>query len=119
MSSMKIRISSIIILLVFAHTEIKAQIRLALYGGLHSSNVVEKNSVSGWDTATKPYYSPRTGFQLGFLAEIPVGNKGFYFQPGMVWMTKGRNYSKSNDSATATFTDTLYTQSSLQLSYVE
>ncbi|HEV3250536.1 MAG TPA: OmpA family protein [Puia sp.] len=109
-----------LILLSFAGcTGIHAQVRLAAFGGLHSANIMEKNNIPGWDTTTKKYYSSRTGFQMGVLAEIPLGNKGFYFQPGLVFNSKGRQYSKYNDSNTASQTDTIYSQSSLTVSYIE
>ena len=97
----------------------QAQIRLAAYGGIHSANVLEKNSIPGWDTAYGNYYSPITGFQLGVLAEIPIGNHGFFFQPGMGYISKGRQFAKSYDSLSAQFSDTLYSQTKLSLSYIE
>jgi OmpA-OmpF porin, OOP family len=105
------------VFLGFSNTH--AQIRLAAYAGLHSANVIETNSIPGWDTAVKKFYSSRTGFHLGILAEIPIGNRGFFFQPGIGYTTKGRQYSKYNDSITAENSDTLYSQSTLQLSYIE
>jgi outer membrane protein OmpA-like peptidoglycan-associated protein len=103
--------------LFFSATQ--AQIRLAAYGGIHSANVLEKNNIPGWDTAYGNYYSPITGFQLGILAEIPLGNHGFFFQPGLGYTSKGRQFSKSFDSATAQISDTLFTQSKLSLGYIE
>jgi OmpA-OmpF porin, OOP family len=109
-----------LLLLSFAgFTGVHAQVRLAAFGGLHSANIMEKNNVPGWDTLTNRYYSSRTGFQIGVLAEIPLGKKGFYFQPGLVYNSKGRQYSKYNDSNTAAQTDTIYSQSSLSVGYVE
>ena len=109
----------LILFFLIAGTKSEAQIRLALYGGVHSANVMEKNSLPGWDTTTGKFYAAKTGFQLGFLAEIPIGTKGLYFQPGFVYISKGRTYSKYNDSNTAVLTDTLYAQSTLNLSYIE
>jgi OOP family OmpA-OmpF porin len=117
--AMKIKTACLILSLLAGSYTGMAQLRLALYGGIHSANVIEKNSLPGWDTTTKPFYSARTGFQIGFLAEIPIGRKGFYFQPGIVLITTGRQYSKYNDSATAALTDTIYEQSALNLSYME
>jgi outer membrane protein OmpA-like peptidoglycan-associated protein len=107
-----------LLLLSFAGPKINAQIRLAAYGGVHSANVIENNSLPGWDTAVKNYYSSRSGFQLGVLAEIPVGKKGFYFQPGINYSSKGRNYEKFYDTSGIS-KDTLYWQSSLKLGYIE
>src|SRR5580765_4437250 len=89
----------------------KAQVRLAAVGGIHSANVIEKNSLPGWDTSAGPFYSPITGFQIGVLAEIPIGSRGFYFQPGFEYISKGRQFSKSNDSVAAQATDTISAQS--------
>jgi len=117
--AMKIKTASLILFLLAGSFTAMAQLRLALYGGIHSANVVEKNNVPGWDSTTKPFYAARTGFQIGFLAEMPIGQKGFFFQPGIVLITKGRQYSKYNDSGTAAITDTIYNQTALKLSYVE
>ena len=116
------RLNHIFLLLFLSFTTIvntRGQIRLAAYAGIHSANVIESNNIPGWDTAVKKYYSARTGFHLGFLAEIPLGNKGFFLQPGIGYSSKGRQYSKFNDSAAAFLTDTIYSESALKLSYVE
>ena len=102
-----------------AYAPLQAQIRLALYGGIHSANVIEKNSIPGWGANTGQFYSARTGFQVGFLAEIPIGTSGFYLQPAIVYNGKGRQYAKYNDSATAVLTDTIFTQNTLKLGYME
>ncbi len=102
-----------------AFSALEAQIRLAAVGGIHSANVIEKNSLPGWDTSALPFYGPITGFQIGVLAEIPIGSKGFYFQPGMEYILKGRQFSKSYDSAEAMISDTGFVQSKLSISYVE
>jgi OmpA-OmpF porin, OOP family len=109
----------LIFLCLLHFTSSKAQIRLAAYGGIHSANILEKNSIPGWDTAYGNYYSPITGFQLGILGEIPIGNHGFFFQPGMGYSSKGRQFAKSYDSSSAQFTDTLYSQTKLKLGYIE
>jgi len=96
-----------------------AQIRLAAYGGIHSANVIEKNSIPGWDTAVKNNYSQRTGFHLGVLLEIPIGHSGFYFQPGIGYSSKGRQYEKIYDTLTAPTRDTTYYKNILKLGYVE
>ena len=71
-------------LLLFAIIPIcalKAQVKLGIIGGLHSSNVLETNHIPGWDTTTKPFLNSRSGFQLGFILETPIGHKGLFFQP--------------------------------------
>jgi len=110
-------LSLLLVILPF-YASLHAQIRLAAYGGIHSANVIEKNSVPGWDTATKPYYSSITGFHLGVLAEIPLGSKGFYFQPGIGYTSRGRQYDKFYDTSLAN-KDTVYLQTSLKLGYIE
>jgi outer membrane protein OmpA-like peptidoglycan-associated protein len=109
---------SLLLLIFAAYASVHAQIRLAAYGGIHSANVIENNNIPGWDTATKPYYSPITGFHLGVLAEIPLGNKGFYFQPGIGYSSRGRQYEKFYDTSLAD-KDTVYLQTSLKLGYIE
>ena len=104
---------------IAAFSASEAQVRLAAVGGIHSANVIEKNSLPGWDTSARPFYSPITGFQIGVLAEIPIGSKGFYFQPGIEYISKGRQFSKSNDSAAAQASDTVSEQTKLSLSYIE
>jgi outer membrane protein OmpA-like peptidoglycan-associated protein len=97
----------------------QAQARLGILGGLHSSNVLESNSLPGWDTAVKKYLGSRSGFELGVIAEIPLGKTGLYFQPAIIYITKGRQYDRTNDSITALQTDTINNKSSLNLGYVE
>jgi hypothetical protein len=97
---------------------VQAQVRLGIVGGLHSSNILETNSLSGWDTAVKKYLSPKSGFQLGIIVEVPLGS-GLYFQPALTYVTKGRQYSRNNDSIAALNTDTIYNKSSVNLSYIE
>jgi OmpA-OmpF porin, OOP family len=98
---------------------VRAQVRLGVLGGIHSSNVLEQNSLPGWDTATKPYNGSRPGFQVGIIVEIPLGHHNFFFQPALTYTTKGRIYDKNNDSATALQTDTIYNKQTLNLGYIE
>jgi OOP family OmpA-OmpF porin len=113
----------IVILLVFAvlmdSGTARAQVRLGILGGLHSSNILETNSLPGWDTSVKKYLGSQTGFQLGVMVEVPFGHSGFYFQPAITYITKGRQYNRNNDSVTALWTDTIYNKSSIKLGYVE
>ncbi len=97
---------------------ISAQIRLAAWAGVHSSNFLEKNSIPGYDTSSGKYYSSNTGFQIGVLAEIPFGKNNFYLQPGILYSAKGNQYSRFYDTA-ASQSDTLYNQHTLNLNYVE
>src|SRR5579871_4461719 len=98
---------------------VQAQVRLGVLGGLHSSNILETNGLPGWDTSVKRYLRSETGFELGFVLEVPIGHSGFYLQPQIAYITKGRQYNRNNDSITALWTDTIYNKSTVNLSYVE
>lgn len=97
----------------------KAQVRLGVFGGLHSSSVLETNHLPGWDSSTKKYLGSRSGFQLGVIVEIPIGRSGFFFQPAISYITKGRKYDKNYDSLTSLETDTIYNKQTLNLGYIE
>jgi OOP family OmpA-OmpF porin len=103
-------------LLVF--TFLPAQIRLAALGGIQSSNLIEKNSIPGYDTSKGNYFSPNTGFQLGVLAEIPFGKHNLFLQPGILYSSKGNQFQRFYDSSIYQ-NDTLYNQYTLNLNYVE
>jgi len=107
-----------VFLLLVGFTQIRAQIRLAAMGGIHSSNFIQKNSIPGFDTASGNYYSPKTGFELGVLAEIPLGGNNLFLQPGILYSAKGNQFERSYDSS-AFRNDTLYNQHTLNLNYVE
>jgi OOP family OmpA-OmpF porin len=79
-----------------------AQLKVAITGGAHQSKILEENNIPGWDTL-KNLYSGRSGVHLGFMADLRFSEKSdFYFQPGVMFSTKGRNYkSLSQDSAVA------------------
>lgn len=106
-------------LLAIGSGAIQAQVRLGILGGLHSSNILETNSLPGWDTAVKNFMRSKSGFQLGFILEVPLGRSGFYFQPAITYITKGRQYMRNDDSITSVYTDTIYNKSSVNLSYIE
>ncbi len=48
-----------------------AQVRMAVVGGPHQSNVIETNKIPGWDTTFKPGYSGRKSINLGILVDVP------------------------------------------------
>jgi OOP family OmpA-OmpF porin len=98
---------------------LNAQIKLGIIGGLHSAKVLETNHLPGWDTTTKPFLNSRSGFQLGFLLEMPIGHSGLFFQPAFTYITKGRVYDKNNDSLATLATDTVYNKQTLKLGYME
>jgi outer membrane protein OmpA-like peptidoglycan-associated protein len=95
-----------------------AQIRLAAVGGVHSSNLLETNSIPGFDSARGKYFSSKTGIQLGVIAEIPLGKRNFFFQPGVNYSSKGNQYERFYDTSMVQ-SDTLYDQHTLKLNYVE
>lgn len=116
---MKKWVPLLFLLAVTSYSRLQAQVRLGVIGGLHSSKVLETNSLPGWDTTTKRYEGTRSGFQLGLIVEVPIGHTGLFFQPAFIYTTKGRTYNKNNDSLTTLRTDTLYRKQTLTLSYME
>ncbi|GGA83179.1 OmpA family protein [Puia dinghuensis] len=109
----------LLLLAVISRCSLQAQVKLGIFGGLHSSKVLETNHLPGWDTTTKPFNGSRSGFQLGIIVEVPIGRSGLFFQPAFSYITKGRVYNKNNDSITASITDTIYNKQTLNLSYME
>jgi OOP family OmpA-OmpF porin len=109
----------VLVLAIACCTGTQAQIRLGLLGGVHSSSVLETNHLPGWDTTTKKYNTSRSGVQLGIIVEMPIGHKGFFFQPALTYTSKGRKYAKTNDSVTSLDTDTVYIKRTLNLGYIE
>jgi OmpA-OmpF porin, OOP family len=98
----------------------QSQLRMAVVGGLHSASVKEDNSLPSWENNIKPGYSSRPGLNLGILTEIPLSSKNrWYFQPGILYMEKGRKFYMRNDSATAAFTDTISSSHNLGINYIE
>jgi OmpA-OmpF porin, OOP family len=96
-----------------------AQMRLGIMGGPHTSTIIEKNNIEGWDQQTKPYYSGRGGLNVGFIGEVQLGySKRFFLQPGLFYMTKGRKFEQSFDT-TATGSDTLFTNSNFNTNYID
>lgn len=114
---MKIVPLSLIVILAFV-CPVEAQVRLGILGGLHSANIKETNNLPGWDTTTNRFLSGRSGVQLGVMVEVPLGHH-FYFQPAILYTTKGRKYERNNDSATSKATDTVYSRQNLNLNYVD
>lgn len=96
-----------------------AQLRLALAGGPHFSSITEKNSIPGWESKYKPGYSNRNGFNVGVMADIPLGtNNRLFLQPGIFYMTKGRKYAQVYDT-TAAQTDSLSMKHSFFPNYID
>ncbi len=107
-----------VFLLLTGFSTLNAQIRLAAMGGIQSTNFIQKNSIPGFDTASGRYYSSKTGFELGVMAEIPMGKNNLFLQPGILYSAKGNQYERSYDSSVFQ-NDTLYNQHTLNLNYVE
>lgn len=96
-----------------------AQLRLGVLGGPHSASVIEKNNIPGWDTAEKHLYTKRSGFNIGFIAEIPLGaSNRLFFQPAIMYHSKGRNYHRINDTSLIN-TDTLNLRSAFHTNYID
>ena len=96
------------------------QMRVTLVGGPNFASVKETNSIPGWDTNTKPNYKGRTGVNIGFIGEMPIGQSSrWFFQPGLLFMSRGRKYAQVNDTSFARTSDTLVYNSSLSTSYID
>jgi len=110
----------VVLLVSIASLNASAQVRLGLFGGPHSSSIIEKNDIPGWDTTTKKHYTNSSGIHIGILVDIPLGPKHrFFFQPGINYVAKGNKYSIKNDSASAVLTDTIYYTKTLSINYIE
>jgi OmpA-OmpF porin, OOP family len=97
----------------------QAQLRLAVLGGVHAASVNETNDIAGWSQSVKPYYSSRTGVNIGFLGEIPLGpSSRVYFHPGFFYQSKGRKFQQLVDTA-ATQSDTLYHSNNFFTNYID
>ncbi|OQP52596.1 hypothetical protein A4H97_25060 [Niastella yeongjuensis] len=96
-----------------------AQLRLGIVGGPQSSTVKETNYIPDWDNTTKPYYSKRSGLNLGVIAEMPIGytNK-LFFQPGIIFSNKGRKFARSYDMNSVKG-DTLYYSNNFYTNYID
>ncbi len=110
---------ALLVLVILIQTHLQAQVRLGILGGVQTAKVLETNNIPGWDTAVKPFNNARTGFELGVIIEIPIAHSHFFFQPAILYSTKGRIYDRTNDSITALNTDTIFNKSSLKMGYVE
>jgi len=108
-------------LLLFIATMYTAnsQMRLGIMGGPQSSSVIEKNFIPDWDNTTKPWYTKRSGLNLGLIGEMPLGytNK-LFFQPAIFYSTKGRKFQRYYDIAAAT-SDTLFHSSTFSTNYID
>jgi outer membrane protein OmpA-like peptidoglycan-associated protein len=112
------KIYTLLLFTALMHTA-NSQMRLGIMGGPHSSSVIEKNYIPGWETSTEPYYSKRSGLHLGLIGEIPLGysNKCF-FNPAVLYMAKGRKFTRQVDTSLVR-TDTLFHNSTFYTNYIE
>jgi OOP family OmpA-OmpF porin len=107
-----------LLILLFCCKASFSQIKIGLMGGPQMANITEKNSIPGWDTATGKYYSGKSGFHVGMMAEIPISNY-FYFEPAILYTQKGRNYAKAYQTSSS---DSFYSYNSnisLSIQYVD
>jgi len=63
-----------LLILFFVGTFVHAQFRVAIAGGPSISSVKEDNNLPGWDS-TRKNYSSRTGFHIGFIADVRLSPK--------------------------------------------
>ncbi len=94
------------------------QIRIGLIGGPHSANVKETNDIAFWETEIEPGYSSKSGFHIGLLGEIPLSSN-FFFQPGLMYMSKGRKYFHKNSETASILTDTISNAVTTSVNYIE
>ena len=71
-----------------------SQLRIAIAAGGHVSDVKEDNDMPGYEE-TLNGYSGRTGAHFGFIADLRIGSSNFYFQPGVLFFSKGRKFADS------------------------
>jgi OOP family OmpA-OmpF porin len=114
---MRKNILSFFIFLV-GFSSLNAQVKVGGEIGIHSANVIENNSIPGWDTAVKPFYSARTAVHFGIIAEIPL-SKVLFFQPGMNYTSKGRQFVRNTNVTDSSALDTVYTKNTLSMGYIE
>ena len=84
----KILTLSFTLCFVFAVNYSQAQARIGLKAGLNLSTMTLKESGMSLDPKTM------TGFHVGLISEIPLNDK-LFFQPGILYSTKGSKYSVS------------------------
>lgn len=81
--------------------------------------MLEDNNLPGWDSLKKNY-SGRNGVHLGFMADLRFSEKSnFYFQPGVLFFTKGRNYKTPLKDSAVIFKRPLLPDSTVNTVYIE
>src|SRR5690349_9275112 len=113
------RISLIVSFSLFCFLVSYSQLRVAIVGGPHQSKVLEENNIPGWDTLQNNY-SGRNGAHAGFMADLRFSEKSnFYFQPGVLFFTKGRNYKTPSVDSSVVFKRPLLSDSVVNTTYAE
>lgn len=113
------RISFVASLCLFCFLVSYSQLRVAIVGGGHQSKVLEENDIPGWDTLQNNY-SGRNGVHAGFMADLRLSEKSnFYFQPGVLFFTKGRNYKTAPVDSTVVFKRPLLPDSAVNTVFIE
>jgi OOP family OmpA-OmpF porin len=100
----------------------QSQMRIGLVGGPHSSSIIEKNDIEGWDSMISPYHLKRKAINIGIIAEMPIGHsKYLYFQPGIYYTAKGNMYQRFYDTTlSATLeNDTMFHRTQLYANYID
>ncbi|MBX3241599.1 MAG: OmpA family protein [Chitinophagaceae bacterium] len=101
-------------------SQLQAQFKFGVGGGVHNSFVQEKNNLPGWNQDFKGYYSQYTGFHAGAYAEYAIDKKANWtVQASVLYNMRGRNFSKSYDSAKSFITDTSSIISKWRMNYAE
>lgn len=86
---------------------IRAQNKIAVVAGVHSSEVIEKNTLTTWIydgnlpdwDAVKKKYTNRIGFHAGILTQLPFPkNANFFFMSGVIFHNKGRKFNFTSDT---------------------
>ena len=110
----------LILALVSLSTLSYSQLRMAILGGPHAASVKETNSIPSWETDIKPGFSKRTGLNLGIMVDVPFSsNNRWHFQPGLMYMEKGRKFYMRNDTLNSILTDTISLSYSLGVNYID
>lgn len=97
-----------------------SQLRVGLLGGPSSSSITEKNSLPNWETSTKPFYTNRNSFHIGFMLQMPVkGSRHVFFQPGFLYSNKGNKYFQTRDTSSYQQKDSLFLSRDFFTSYID
>jgi len=68
--------------------------------------------------AHQKYLSSRSSIQVGAIVEIPIGKKGLFFQPAILYTGRGRQYSRNYDTLASSL-DSIYSKQNLSLNYID